>query len=231
MNSLLRSDVINALVDYKYLLNRGYPQKPSLDFVTSRYGLSNVERVLLLRCIHSDLDVTEISRKMIPESEVGNYELVIDGFNVLITLASVIEGDYVYLCDDGIVRDLRSSKFKDVSIEILKEALNKLVKYVNFLGPRQTIIVLDKNVSRSGELRNSIKDVFNNAKVVLASKADIAVISTDALTSSSDFVILKKVSRIFDIAGYIIMNEFKDRMIDINELIREGLKNLNLTTD
>ncbi len=229
MNTLIRNEVINALVDYKYLLNRGYSQKLSLDFVTSRYGLSSVERALLLRCVHSDLDVAEVIKKKVYESEVGNYGLVIDGFNVLITLVSVIEGDYVYMCDDGIVRDLRSSKFKNVDVEILKEALNKLAKYLERLRPHQTIVVLDKNVSKSGELRNSIKNVFNNAKVVLASKADIAVISTNALTSSSDFVILKKVSKVFDIAGYIITNEFRERVVDVNELIREGLKNLNLT--
>jgi len=221
MSLKLRDEVLNAILDYKYLLNRGYNQKTSLDLVTSRYMLSRTERMLLFRCVHSDVDASEICRKLLTPSEVSNYKMVIDGFNTLLTVTSVLEGDDVYLCDDCFVRDLRSTKFKDFGLEIIKESAQKLINYINILKPIDSIIILDKQVSKSGELKKILTELLGHINIVLASKADIAVLSEGGVIASSDFVILKKASRIFDIAGYIISKEFKDKILDLREVIKK----------
>ncbi|MEM0453408.1 MAG: DUF434 domain-containing protein [Sulfolobales archaeon] len=221
MVGFLRDELIKALEDYKYLLTRGYNQKPSLDLVTSRYRLSKPERMLLFRCIHSDSDVVEVYNKTVTPSQICSQRLVIDGFNTLLTITSVLEGDYVYLCDDGFVRDLRSSKIKDFEIEGIKASATTLMRYLKLLKPSDTVLILDKQVSKSGELKNGLSEILTNIKVLLASKADITVLTEEGVISSSDFLILKKASKVFDMAGYIIMNEFRHRIIDLNKILRD----------
>ncbi|MCX8186332.1 MAG: DUF434 domain-containing protein [Sulfolobales archaeon] len=218
MNKFLRDEVVNALIDYKYLLNRGYNQKPSLDLVTSHYRLSRSERMMLFRCVHSDLDSTDVCSRVIDLSEIPNHRLVIDGFNTLLTITSVIEGDFVYLCDDCFMRDLRSAKIKEFESDSIKRAASTLMNYIKALKPLDVVVVLDKQVSKSGEFRNELSEMLDNVKVVLASKADITVLMEGGVIASSDFVILKRANKVFDIAGYIIMSEFRDKVIDIKEI-------------
>ncbi|MEM1680331.1 MAG: DUF434 domain-containing protein [Sulfolobales archaeon] len=219
MAGVLRDEVIKALVDYKYLLNRGYNQKSSLDMVTSHYRLSKSERMILFRCIHSDADATEICGKRVDPLEVSKHRLIIDGFNTLLTIASVLEDDFVYLCDDCFIRDLRSTKIKDFESLSIKNSAFRLMEYIKVLNPVDVILVLDKQVSKSGELKTKLSEVLPNVKVVLASKADIAVLTEGGVVASSDFIILKRALRVFDIAGYIIMGEFRDKVINIKEII------------
>ncbi len=222
MSRVLRDEIINALLDYKYLLNRGYNQKPSLDLVTSHYRLSKWERMVLFRCVHSDRDSSEVCRKKVDPSEICRDRLVIDGFNTLLTIASAIEDDLVYLCDDCFVRDLRSVKFKSFGVDGIKSSALKLMEYVRTLSPLEVTIILDKQVSRSGELRSELSEVMHGAEIVLASKADITVLAQGGIVASSDFVILKRANKVFDMAGYVIMKEFKDKVINISGIF--GLK-------
>lgn len=218
MAGVLRGEVIKALVDYKYLLNRGYNQKPSLDMVTSHYRLSKPERMILFRCIHSDEDAAEICGKMVDPSEISKHRLIVDGFNTLLTIASVLEDDFVYLCDDCFIRDLRSTKIKDFESLSIKNSASRLMEYIKILNPVDVILVLDKQVSKSGELKAKLSEVPPNVKVVLASKADMTVLTEVGVVASSDFVILKRALKVFDIAGYVIMREFKDKVVNIKEI-------------
>jgi len=224
----LREELVNALVDYKFLLSRGYNQKASLDIVTSRYQLSRVERMLLFRCIHSELDVSEILSKKLPPNNISGHKVVIDGFNTLLTIVSVLEGDEVFLCDDDFIRDLRSVRVKEFELSIISSAAQMLRNYLNSLRPSEIIIILDRQVSKSGELRASISGLIPEARVVLANKADITTLSEGGVTSSSDYIILKKAAKVVDLAGHIVMMEYRDRVINLKEILSREIKNLNL---
>ncbi len=218
MVGALRDEVFKAVLDYKYLLNRGYNQKPSLDIVTSHYRLSKFERMILFRCVHSDSDVVEVSKKVVNPSEISKHKLVVDGFNTLLTITSVLEGDYVFLCDDSFIRDLRSAKVKEFEVASIKDSASMLMKHMNALNPLDVVVVLDKQVSKSGELKNELSEILRSSKILLASKADIAVLAEEGVAASSDFIILKRASKLFDVAGYVIMREFRDRVINIMEV-------------
>ncbi len=54
MNNKLRfKDLQEAAEDFRYLLNRGYPRKATLELVGNRYGLTFDERHLLHRGVFS----------------------------------------------------------------------------------------------------------------------------------------------------------------------------------
>jgi len=215
--TLIREDVIKAAKDYKYLLNRGYNQKGALDFVTSRYMLTPTERALLLRCVHRDDEAHAIRRKLVESIE--GRKLIIDGYNTLLTLVSVFEGRYVYLCDDCIVRDLRSSYIKDFSSPLIVKAISELASFIKMLRPEHVVVILDKNVSWSARHAEVIRSIVPEFEVKLAKKADIEVIASLGIISSSDFVILSRARYVFDAAGKIIANKFRDRIVRFDKII------------
>ncbi len=219
---ILREEVVLAAQDYKYLLDRGYGQKVSLDLVVSRYLLTREERALLLRCVHRS-DDAELVRSKLINSLVG-HDLVIDGYNVVLTIVSALEGRYLLLCDDGIVRDLRSSYIKDFSTPLILEALKLIKEELSRSSPKSVTIVLDKNVSWSGRHAEVIESEIPQAKVKLAKKADIEVIATKATIASSDFVILLKARRVYDLAGKIVRRIAPNKIIDINKALRKRNK-------
>lgn len=140
--------IYNAAYDYKYLLSRGYPTKSSLDLVTTRYSLNEKERLILYRCIHPYKYVEEIKRKLIC-NKLNEYTLLIDFYNILISVINMIKGGEVYMCDDCVPRDLRGSKLrKDDELSIL-DAMNLMAYTIKAMEPRYIVLVVDKNVSHS----------------------------------------------------------------------------------
>jgi len=218
VSDLIRLEVVEASRDYRYLLDRGYKQKVVLDLITSRYGLSNIERTLLLRCVHSSRDVELIRGKMV--GCVAGYPLIIDGYNVLLTIHSVLEGMNVFLCDDGFVRDLRKSYRKGVELRSLEEVAGFLVSELPYLSPSKVTIVLDKNVSYSATHANVLRNLLDSAaEIILADKADVKVIGEDGVIASSDYVVISRVRKVYDLAGEIIRKYFKEKIVDIASLL------------
>ncbi len=220
----LRKELILAAEDYKYLLNRGYNQQTVLNLVTSRYQLSSVERTLLLRCIHRDDDAMEIRSKIIDYPH--GCELAIDGYNTILTVVSALEGRDLYLCDDCIVRDLRSSYIKDFSTPLILRAIELLRSELVSLRPRDIVFILDKNVSWSKKHAEIIKELIPESRVVLAKRADISVIATNYVICSSDYVVLKRALYIHDLAGSIVKKLFPSRLVRIDRIVCSELCNL-----
>ncbi len=219
----LRRELLEALIDYKYLLNRGYKSRGALNLVTSRYLLTKEERMLLYRCIHSDNDVTSIREKTV--SEIRGRHLIIDGYNVLLTVAAAIEGLTLYLCDDGIVRDLRSLKIRNFSTPSIVNAIKLVKDAVDELGPSNVTLFLDKSVSMSAEHSKMIRMQSPQWEVILASKADTEVITSRGVIASSDYVILMKAKEIYDLAGSIVLRKFSNQIMDLLGYLKRNLNN------
>ncbi len=219
----LRRELLEALIDYKYLLNRGYKSKGALNLVTSRYLLTREERMLLYRCVHSDSDVISIQGKTV--NEILGRHLIIDGYNVLLTVAAAIEGLTLYLCDDGIVRDLRSAKIKDFSAPSIMNAIEIVRDATGKLGPSNVTLFLDKSVSMSAEHSKIIRMLSSRWEVILASRTDTEVISSRGVIASSDYVILMKAKEIYDLAGFIVLKKFPDQVVDLQRYLKRNLNN------
>ncbi len=219
----LRRELLEALIDYKYLLNRGYKSRGALNLVTSRYLLSKEERMLLYRCIHSDNDVTLIREKIV--GEIRERHLIIDGYNVLLTVTAAIEGLPLYLCDDGIVRDLRSMKIRDFSTPSIMNAIKLIKDATDELRPSNVTLFLDKSVSMSAEHSKVIRALSPQWEVILASKADTEVIASRGVVASSDYVILMEANEIYDLAGFVVLRKFPDQIVNLLGYLKRNLNN------
>jgi len=196
----LRDEIRDAFIDYKYFLNRNYSRKIALDAVTTRYNLTKLERLLLYRCVHSDYEIETIRRKISYEREV-----VIDGYNLALTLLSAINGEEVFLCDDGFFRDLGLGKYKNSNLII--DALIIISEYCEKLNLTCKII-LDSQISKSGEIASELRKKNIMAKTV--NKADKEVILSNKIIYSNDFLVLYKSQRITNIFNELLIeNDFK----------------------
>ncbi|ARM76484.1 DUF434 domain-containing protein [Acidianus manzaensis] len=189
-----------AYIDYKFLLNRGYNRKSALDLVTSRYILTQKERLLLYRCTHSDKEIENIKLKLFLSKK-----LIIDGFNVAITILNALDNDEAFICDDGFVRDLGIGKKKDDS-----RILDILILFSEFcfsMGIVELIIILDSQISHSGEIMKNLKTRKINAKLEKTADKEIVIREAendDYSIISNDFLILEKAKRIHDMIGLFI---------------------------
>ena len=214
-----RRELIEAAKDYKYLLNRGYPQKHSLDLVASRWRLSHQDKMILYRCIHPSSIVEAVRSSMVSTDSLVGAEVVVDTYNVLLTVYAADACEEVYMCDDGFVRDALSVKKPIIKSPELASKAMKIVTYLSQLGVSSVKFVMERQVSMSGKLAETINTMFSSqskpkVEAYTVNRADKEVIIKGlkgSIVCSSDIVVLTNAKRVFDIAGYIIMKEWYPR--------------------
>lgn len=216
--------LVCAAVDFFYLLERGYSRKASLDLVTSRWGLSKLERAALYRCIFDS--ATSAARR---SKALANppRKLAIDGFNVLSTIQSALIGDSLLLAMDGLIRDLSASIRRVTVNQLLVTALNVLLSSLSRLDVREVVIVLDAQVSRSGEFaklaRALLSSYIGSGEVLVSSKADTSLVALggDYAVATSDSLLVDRVGAVFDAGGFVSSIAAADKIINFKEIVED----------
>ncbi len=219
-----------AAKDYRYLLDRGYPRKPSLDLVVSRYVLNHSDRMALYRCVHTSKEARSVRSKLC----IACTRIVLDLFNNLITILAIIKSEPIYLCDDCLVRDVRGSKIRRGDEPFIDYAVKLLVQGILLAKPVRVEIVCDKNVSFSLRYARLVEEALCREKVVasihLASKADVTTIdlcrALDACAASTDFVVCSNVPRIYPLTTIVLLLLRKAPLFDFATLFETPCKDL-----
>src|SRR5574337_1823819 len=106
MNTVSSDNLRKAAADIRYLLEKGYPQKGTVRFVCAHYRLDAEAMYLLLRTVVAREGAEKRRAKFLPCNKIeGNY-IVVDGYNIIIGMESILEKK-AYLCDDGVIRDIK----------------------------------------------------------------------------------------------------------------------------
>jgi hypothetical protein len=218
-----------AIVDLRYLLDRGYPRSSAVEFVANHFRLSKLERYFLTRCVFSAEESRAHLAKLVGIKEVRGKRLGIDGYNVLITLESLMRGYLVVRCDDGILRDLRGVFGKYRFSEEKRPVLEALVTMLKSARPARADIFLDKQVSRSGELAAALRAMLRENRL---EGTAITTAQTDTklrdyqVVASSDRVVVDRARRVLDLPA-----EFaRKRGIKVVDLRRLTPGSLRLTS-
>ncbi len=134
----------------------------------------------------------------IKEKEVSlPKEILIDGFNLAISVISISIGE-AYLCDDGYIRDLGMGKFKKEKNLLLSSLI--LVNELCTSITNSCTFVLDAQISKSGEIANVLREI--GAKVSLSKTVDSFLITSGKVVATNDFMILMKAKRIINLLKY-----------------------------
>ncbi|RLF80932.1 DUF434 domain-containing protein [Thermococci archaeon] len=198
------TSLLLAYEDLKYLLNRGYRKKYALEFVANHYKLTSRERYFLMRCVFPDKEIEERKRKVLQKENLRNRVLGIDGFNVLITLESLIEGKAI-LCEDGFLRDLKHQRGYKIH-ENTSKVLELIVGFLRDVEIKEAQFLYDAPVSRSGEIAKLTEEIMVKFKVpgkVELSRAPDYELKRFKVVASSDIAVIQKVPSVVDIPKMI----------------------------
>jgi hypothetical protein len=203
-----------ATYDLRFLLNRGYRKKNTLTFVSNKYVLSKQERNYLARAIFRDEISNSRKKKIIDISEIKDKLVLIDGYNVLITVESICKKDYnsLVVCDDLILRDLNAVFGKYRFNNYTEKALNSIILLLKKYEPSFVIFLFDSPVSFSGKLSNLTNKLISHYKIQgsanTSKNVDFEIVEAskarNGIIASSDSVIIDKAHKIVDIPYNIL---------------------------
>jgi hypothetical protein len=206
-----------AAEDFRYLLNRGYPRKASLELVGNRYGLTFDERHLLHRGVFSDEHSEARRKKIISVKAVRNKDLAIDGHNVLITVEAGLSGRPLILADDGFVRDISGLSASFKKTEVTDQALRLIVAFLKKWRPRHTLFLFDAPISKSGILAQELRALLKREGLpgdALAMKVpEKTLIGFKGVVATSDTAIIDRSKRVIDLAGDIIRTKIGSKSL------------------
>lgn len=215
---LYREKLARAVNELRYLLDRGYPRDSAVNFVSNHYRFPLDQRHLLTRCVFSKTEATELGRKAVRAGAVRGKRLGVDGYNVLITLESIIIGKRVVRCDDGYIRDMRAIFGKYRATPATNKALSALIQTLTKTGPKTVTVFFDKQVSRSGELAAEVRRQLKRAGL----KGDASAVGgvdmklrAFEVVASSDRAVIGRVKAVWDIPAELVERK-RANILDLN---------------
>ena len=195
-----------ATSELSWLLSRGYSMTSSLKLVGDRHNLRERARLAISRAACPDPSRENRAAKRLPLGSVGDQHLIIDGFNLIITVEAALGGGVLFICRDGCIRDLSSVHGSYRSVLETERAICLIGEALAALRPRSVHWLLDKPVSNSGRLAQTIKDLAAQHdwpwSVEVSFSPDAAISSSDKIAVTTDSSILDKV------AGWINFNDY-----------------------
>lgn len=205
-----------AAKDFRYLLNRGHPRTGSLDLIGNTYELDYEQRHLLRRGIFSNAEAQHRKAKLVSLEKVRNCLLGIDGHNVLITVESAFKGKPLIYADDGVVRDIAgvSARYRITETSLL--ALKAIFEVLKQYEPQDTLLLFDAPIKHSGELASLVRKMLDEYE--LSGNAQIerypeSRLKAMKLVATSDSDLMNRVESVVDLAGYIVRENLKRKLI------------------
>jgi len=192
-----------AAEDVRYLVNRGYPKESAARFVSDHYRLPEEQRFVLSRIVVA-AQTSKLRRKKAVRAEaLKGMDVIVDGYNVLISVESLLGGRPVYRCDDGFLRDtrgiFRSYETSDLTAPALQEILNLLASS----NPASVAILLDQQISMSGRLADLIREMMATIGLPgtarTARDVDRQLKSSRAIVATADGNVIDATEHIIDI--------------------------------
>jgi hypothetical protein len=202
----------DACGDFKYLRERGYPEKATLKLVGDRHGLSRVQRNCLFRGIVIGHLAETRRQKIAHPQEARGASLGIDWYNVLITVESYLKGVALFIADDWVVRDSSATHGSYRWTEVTERAVSEITETLRDLQPGRLAAFLDAPIAFSGamaeELRLRLRACECPVSVSLSHSADYPLKSFYGLVASSDSVVLDSATRVLDLPRCVLERGF-----------------------
>lgn len=216
----------NAVRDYEWLLDRGYPDRGSLKLVGDRYRLNSDERNLLYRGVSAlpaarlrssrRIPGKRLSRRGLSRSHAGS-RLWIDGYNVLFTVLNYLLGRPVFISRDGFVRDIGGVRGRVLQEDRLFDAAESLLRVLSGATPASmpVILLIDEPVDRSREHARRIRVLAATALPAFECRVEngvdsnlIGIGAPDLIATSDSRIIDDASAGVIDLARETLSREF-----------------------
>ncbi len=187
-------DLRSAVGDLSWLVSRSYAWPSSVKIVGDRYGLTVRQRTAVKRSACSDAALADRLAKRVAPEALGDAEIAIDGYNLLITVEAALAGGVILGGRDSSFRDLASVHGSYRTMAETIPALELIGRHLAQLGAGHVRWLLDAPVSNSGRLRQRMLEQADryewNWSVELLPDPDEALSRTERIVVTSDSVVL-----------------------------------------
>ena len=210
-----------AVEELSWLLTRDYSLKGALKLVGDRYTLTDRQRLAVARAACSDQSKARRVTALVNAVEVAGQDLIVDGFNLIITVEAALSGGLLLLCRDGCIRDLSSVHGSYRAVNETETAIQLIGEALEILHPKSVDWVLDSPISNSGRLAQRIRELANekgwNWNVETLFNPDAAILRSNQMVISSDSHILDGTQRWLNFNRYLIDHRLADSwLIDLS---------------
>lgn len=198
-----------AAIDLRYLLGRGYAQKSAIALVGDRAQLVRRQRQMLMRAVSSPENAAAIRARTVPPEALAGAHLLIDGYNVLITVETAINHGPLVRSDEGFLRDLSEVHGAYRENESTAQAIALLRSLLEDHAPAKLELYLDRPISFSARFAERLRGELGAAALIeLADSADAALklrmdAEPSAILASADGALLARAHRAIDLVGAI----------------------------
>jgi hypothetical protein len=210
-----------ALADFSLLLTKGYAGKSALKLVGDKFSLTERQRLAIMRSACSDQQLTSRKQREVKLADLGGQAIVIDGYNVLITIEAAMSNGVIFKGRDGCFRDLASihGTYRKVTETI--PAVQLIGEFLKEHNAGNCLWLLDSPVSNSGRLKTLIGELARKNEwewdIELLPSPDAKLIKTDLTAASSDSVVLDGCKRWVNLARAIIEEKVPEaRLVDLS---------------
>src|SRR5205085_6872158 len=139
-----------ATADLCWLLSQVYPIKAALKLVGDKHNLTERQRMAIARAACSDASLAHRRANCVPLERLRGASVVIDGFNLIITLETALSGGLLLQCRDACVRDLSSVHGSYRSVVETEQAIRLIGETLALLGVAEALWLVDRPISNSG---------------------------------------------------------------------------------
>jgi hypothetical protein len=210
-----------AVSELSWLLGRGYQSKSALKLVGDRHNLRERQRLAVARAACSDESRAGRLAREADVSEVEGADLIVDGFNLVITLEAALGGGLLVLCRDGCVRDLSSVHGSYRAVEETGRAVTLAGEVLSTLRPASALWLFDSPVSNSGRLAERVRTIAQEHdwpwQVRAELNPDRTISNSQRLAVTSDSNVLDHAPRWLNLPRLIIRRHIPNPwLIDLN---------------
>ncbi len=214
-----------AAKDYLYLLERGYPQKGIVKLVGNHYLLTAAERVLLFRgIVRRERLITRQKTKT--DRMLKKAVLSIDGFNVVRTIGSYLNGNFVFVGMDGFLRDVSELHRKALKGSVLERSLRLIMDYLQPLQPEKITFYFDRPISHSGKmvvLTNSLlreRGLRGEAFAVFSPDHELKQRNDGVICTADSGIIDNAHAPVFDLPAAVLCENFSPQFFSMEGAFR-----------
>lgn len=221
----------DAAADYRWLLDRGYPDQPALGIVGDRYRLSATGRAMLFRGVYSTADSARRAARLV---DGAGGEITVDGHNVLFTVWNCLAGRPVVEATDGFLRDIGGTRARLPHDERFTRVARLLCEALASLRPTRVTILLDEPLPWSrehvGEIREIWEEIWEGRADSRPSEfevstersvdAVVAATTAGAIATSDTAIVDRCAVPVVDLGGRVVRSSLSAVATDMEALIR-----------
>jgi hypothetical protein len=224
--------ITGACRDYRYLLDRGYPEKASVKLVGDRYRLSKSERTILYRGV-SSLETSVTRKSRVLDEVPPDATLLVDGHNVLFTVVNYLTGHPLFIGTDGLLRDAGGAHGRFPNRTVLDTAVHRTVSLLHNLALKELLFYLDEPIPFSRRLAGEIREALEQhasqnphrstpaveCPVVQSADGPLRRAQRGIVATSDSAVIDATALPIFDLARRILESHYSPEFLQIDTVL------------